>query len=70
MPKLMKDKIIKKLTKNRFTRSKLQLNEKGKANLSLIVYLKHKAIPIKCFVAHRPTDAFFWKSKKKIQNHL
>ena len=29
-----------------------------------------KAIPIKCFVSHRPTDPFFWKSKKKFQNHL
>ena len=24
-----------------------------------------KAIPIKCFVSHRPTDPFLWKSKKK-----
>ena len=24
-----------------------------------------KAIPIKCFVSHRPTDPLFWKSKKK-----
>ena len=24
-----------------------------------------KAIPIKCFVSHRPTDPFFSKSKKK-----
>ena len=25
-----------------------------------------KAIPIKCFVSHRPTDPFFfWKSKKQ-----
>ena len=29
-----------------------------------------KAIPIKCFVSHHPTDPFFWKSEKKIQNHL
>ena len=25
----------------------------------------NKAIPIKCFVSHRPTDPFFGKSKKK-----
>ena len=24
-----------------------------------------KAIPIKCFVSHRPTDPFFWKCKKE-----
>ena len=36
-----------------------------------------KAIPIKCFVSHRPTDPIFFgkvkkkkKKKKKIQNHL
>ena len=29
-----------------------------------------KAIPIKCFVSHRPTDPFFRKVKKKIQNQL
>ena len=29
-----------------------------------------KAIPIKCFVSHRPTDPCFWRSKKKVHNHL
>ena len=36
-------------------------------NFSLVF---DKAILIKCFVSHRPTDPFFWKSKKKFQNHL
>ena len=27
----------------------------------------NKAIPIKCFVSHRLTDPWFWKSKKKIR---
>ena len=26
-----------------------------------------QAIPIKCFVSHRPTDPFFWKSEKKFR---
>ena len=35
-------------------------------------YITPKAIPIKCFVSHRPTDPFFSKSKKKknIQDSL
>ena len=32
--------------------------------------LKDKAIPIKCFVSHHPTDPFFWKSKKKSSESL
>ena len=33
--------------------------------ISLNVYKFNKAIPIKCFVSHRPIDPFFSKSKKK-----
>ena len=29
-----------------------------------------KAIPIKCFVSHRPTDPCFWKSEKKNSESL
>ena len=29
-----------------------------------------KAIPIKCFVSHRPTDPFFFEKKKKNPDSL
>ena len=32
---------------------------------SQIFFVLGKAIPIKCFVSHHPTDPFFWKSKKE-----
>ena len=32
---------------------------------SAMRYVSSKAIPIKCFVSHRATDPFFWKSPKK-----
>ena len=32
---------------------------------SAMRYFSSKAIPIKCFVSHRATDPFFWKSQKK-----
>ena len=48
-----------------------------KRNLNGLTNLWHvlqsplgKAIPIKCFVSHHQTDPFFWKRKKRIQNHL
>ena len=31
---------------------------------SVLYFSQDKAIPIKYFVSHRPTDPFFWKSKK------
>ena len=34
----------------------------GQSNFSTLF---SKAIPIKCFVSHRPTDPSFWKSKKR-----
>ena len=38
--------------------------------IKIYLFNSIKAIPIKCFVSHCPTDPFFWKSKKKVQNHL
>ena len=38
-----------------------------KENLTLLLSVYSKAIPIKYFVSHRPTDPFFWKSKKKFR---
>ena len=39
-------------------------------DLSIGRVLVHQAIPIKCFISHRPTDPFFWKSTKKNSESL
>ena len=36
----------------------------------MIDFIFHMAIPIKCFVSHRPTDPIFSKSEKKNYNSL